>query len=122
MSPSNDTSAGAVPTTPNEGQPSVTPLANGGTPTTPQPLPTIPLPASSPAPTPTSPQPGASPSSQSSGYLVAEDKDVIEPEWVNGAKTIVSRNQDDPYKQSEELTVFKAEYMQKRYNKTIKLK
>ena len=122
MSPSNDTSAGAVPTTPNEEQPSGPPLANSDGPTVPQPISTIPLPSAGPAPMLASPQPGASPSGQGSGYLVAEDKDVIEPEWVNGAKTIVSRNQDDPYKQSEELTVFKAEYMQKRYNKTIKLK
>jgi hypothetical protein len=82
----------------------------------------IPLPAVDSVPKPSSPQPGALPTSQGGGYLVAEDKDVIEPEWVNGAKAIVARNQDDPYKQSEELTVFKADYMQKRYNKTIKLK
>jgi hypothetical protein len=56
------------------------------------------------------------------GFQVADDKDIIEPEWVNKAKSIVAHSRDDPYKQSEDLTVFKADYMQKRYNKTIKLK
>ena len=51
----------------------------------------------------------------------ADDKDLIEKEWVRKAKQIVERTKDDPYKQSEELTVFKADYMKKRYNKTIKL-
>jgi hypothetical protein len=59
---------------------------------------------------------------QAAGFQVADDKDVIEPEWVHKAKAIVLTTSDDPYKQSEELTVFKADYMQKRYNKTVKLK
>lgn len=52
---------------------------------------------------------------------VMDDQDLIEKEWVHKAKQIVERNRDDPYKQSEELTVFKAEYMKKRYGKSIKL-
>lgn len=52
---------------------------------------------------------------------VADDSDLIEKEWVNKAKQIVEHNRDDPYKQSKEITVFKADYMKKRYNKTIKL-
>jgi hypothetical protein len=51
----------------------------------------------------------------------ADDGDLIEKEWVNKAKEIVARTIDDPYKQSKELTVFKADYMQKRYGKSIKL-
>lgn len=56
------------------------------------------------------------------GLQVAEDKDIIEPEWVNKAKSIVRNTNDDPYKQSEDLTMLKADYMQKRYNKIVKLK
>lgn len=58
----------------------------------------------------------------SSGVVpsVLEDKDLIEKEWVNKAKAIVNKNRDDPYKQSEELTEVRAEYLQKNYNKTIK--
>jgi len=52
---------------------------------------------------------------------VADDNDLIEKEWVNKAKQIVASTRDDPYQQSKELTVFKADYMQKRYNKTLKL-
>lgn len=50
-----------------------------------------------------------------------DDGDLIEKEWVEKAKQIVEKNRDDPYKQSEELTVFKADYMKKRYNKDIKV-
>jgi hypothetical protein len=60
--------------------------------------------------------------SQASALHVADDKDVIEPEWVHKANAIVNSTVDDPYKQSEDLTVLKADYMQKRYNKIVKLK
>jgi len=50
----------------------------------------------------------------------ADDGDLIEKEWVNKAKKIVNSNREDPYNQSKELTVFKADYLQKRYNKIIK--
>ena len=52
---------------------------------------------------------------------VSDDDDLIEKDWVNKAKAIVERTRDDPYKQSEELTVFKADYMKRRYDKTIKV-
>lgn len=52
---------------------------------------------------------------------VQDDGDLIEKEWVTKAKQIVEANREDPYKQSEEITVFRADYMQKRYNKTIKV-
>lgn len=52
---------------------------------------------------------------------VQDDGDLIEKEWVLKAKQIVDANREDPYKQSEELTVFRADYMQKRYNKSIKV-
>lgn len=51
----------------------------------------------------------------------ADDGDLIEKEWVDKAKKIVESFREDPYRQSKELTLFKADYMQKRYNKTIKL-
>lgn len=50
----------------------------------------------------------------------SDDSDLIEKEWVDKAKQIVEHTRDDPYKQSEELTHVKVDYMQKRYNKTIK--
>lgn len=64
----------------------------------------------------------AAPAAQPAADLgVVDDADLIEKEWVNKAKEIVAMTRDDPYKQSEELTVFKADYMKKRYDKHIKL-
>ena len=51
---------------------------------------------------------------------VADDLDLIEKEWVDKAKTIVTQTRNDPYSQNKELNKFKATYMQKRYNKEIK--
>lgn len=58
---------------------------------------------------------------QSATPQVVDDGDLIEKEWVHKAKQIVEQNRNDPHKQSEELTVFRADYMKKRYNKNIKL-
>lgn len=52
----------------------------------------------------------------------SSDKDTIEPQWVHRVRAVVRANADDPYKQSEDLTLLKAEYMRKRYNKAMKLK
>ena len=51
----------------------------------------------------------------------ADDQDLIEKEWVAKAKQIVEKTRNDPYQQSKELTVFKSDYIQKRYNKTIRM-
>ncbi len=59
--------------------------------------------------------------SDSTAKDVSDDGDLIEKEWVDKAKQIVERTRDNPYQQSEELTVFRADYMKKRYDKTIKL-
>jgi hypothetical protein len=105
----------------------VTPLPESSSPAvthSPSPLTVIPLPPPTATPTPSvnRSQTTTTTASQAVGFQVADDKDVIEPEWVHKAKAIVLTNSDDPYKQSEQLTIFKADYMQKRYNKTVKLK
>lgn len=51
----------------------------------------------------------------------AEDTDLIEKEWIHKIEQIVEHTKDDPYEQSKELTVLKAEYLRRRYNKTIKI-
>jgi hypothetical protein len=66
-------------------------------------------------------QPAVPPAQPAINATVVDDGDLIEKEWVNKAKQIVEANRNDPYKQSEELTVFKADYMKKRYDKNIKL-
>ena len=52
----------------------------------------------------------------------ASDTDLIEKEWVEKAKAIVEQTRSDPHLQNKEISKFKADYMKKRYNKTIKLK
>jgi hypothetical protein len=51
---------------------------------------------------------------------VAEDTDRIEQEWVDKAKAIISRTHSDPFLQKDQMSKIKAEYIQKRFNKTIK--
>ena len=53
--------------------------------------------------------------------ITADDEDLIEKEWVYKAKAIVEKTQNDPYQQSRELNILRAGYLQKRYNRNIKL-
>lgn len=50
----------------------------------------------------------------------AADSDRIEKEWIDRAKTIVARTADDPFTQKNEMSKVKAEYIKKRFNKTVK--
>lgn len=53
--------------------------------------------------------------------LVASDDEVLEKEWVDKAKKIVSQTKDDPYNQEKEVSKLQADYIKKRYGKEIKL-
>lgn len=55
-----------------------------------------------------------------SNPIVAADDDVIEREWVQKAKRIVSETKDDPYTQEHEISKLQADYIKKRYGKEIK--
>jgi len=59
--------------------------------------------------------------SKSSKTKLIKDDDLIEKEWVDKAKRIVEQTREDPHQQSEQLTMVKADYMKKEYNKTIKV-
>lgn len=50
----------------------------------------------------------------------AKESDHIEKQWIDKAKNVVARTQDDPYMQKHEMSKVKAEYIQKRFNKQIK--
>ena len=52
---------------------------------------------------------------------VAADDDNIEKEWVTKAKSIVTETKSDPYLQEEKVSKLQADYLQKRYNKKVKL-
>lgn len=64
---------------------------------------------------------GQSAGSASPASSTSDDKDKIEKEWVDKARKIVEQTKHDPHRQSEELTVMKADYMKQRYNKIIKV-
>lgn len=53
---------------------------------------------------------------------IADDTDLIEKEWVDKAKEIVSKTSHDPYMQYQELNKVKNQYIKKRYNKSLKQK
>lgn len=53
--------------------------------------------------------------------LSANDDDVMEREWVQKAKKIVSQTKDDPYTQEKEVSKLQANYIKKRYGKEIKI-
>lgn len=52
---------------------------------------------------------------------IADDNDLIEKEWVEKAKHIVSQTKADPHLQNSEMTKMKIDYLKKRYNKEVKL-
>lgn len=58
---------------------------------------------------------------QGSTPAMADDGDLIEKEWVAKVKQVVQSTVQDPYEQNLQFTQLKADYMQKRYGKTIKL-
>jgi hypothetical protein len=82
-------------------------------------IPAIPLPMPS-APLNMTPINSVSPDNGTTP-AVADDIDLIEKEWVHKAKSIIAQTQNDPHRQSKELSIFKADYMQKRYNKVLRL-
>jgi len=51
----------------------------------------------------------------------AKDIDLIEKEWVTHLKYIVANTNEDPYLQQSEISKAKADYMYKRYNKSVKI-
>lgn len=52
---------------------------------------------------------------------IADDVDVIEKEWVDKAKQIVTSTKDNPYQQEKEVSKLQADYLMKRYGKKVKL-
>ncbi|HMR72913.1 MAG TPA: hypothetical protein PKD68_02795 [Candidatus Saccharibacteria bacterium] len=75
-----------------------------------------PLPVIQPAqPTITQPDPVADDTP-----VAAADEDLIEREWVEKAKKVVAETRNDPYAQDQAVGRPQADYLQKRYGKTIK--
>lgn len=50
---------------------------------------------------------------------VAADEDLIEKEWVDSAKKVIEATKDDPYARERQVSKLQADYLQKRYGKTL---
>ena len=50
---------------------------------------------------------------------VAADDDVIEKEWVDKAKHIITETADDPYRREQAVGQLQREYLRKRYGKEV---
>ena len=50
---------------------------------------------------------------------VAADEDLIEKEWVDKAKQIISQTHDDPARREKEVGRLQADYLKKRYGKEL---
>lgn len=48
---------------------------------------------------------------------VAGDEDLIEKEWVDRAKKIISDTRDDPHQQENAVTALQRDYQKKRYGR-----
>jgi len=88
------------------------------TPTMPPPVMPTAQPPAQPAAQTEPPQ--AAPSNLAAGPPAA-DKDLIEKEWVQKAKNIVAATHEDPHKQKDEMSRVKADYVQKRFGKPLKV-
>lgn len=51
--------------------------------------------------------------------IVAADEELIEKEWVDKAKQVISETKDDPYKREQEVKKLQADYIKKRYGRVI---
>lgn len=61
----------------------------------------------------------ATPAAVSDTPLTANDDDVIEKEWVDKAKHIITDTKDDPYRREYEVSRLQADYLEKRYGRKL---
>lgn len=79
------------------------------------------LPAVPPLPTVAPPTAQTTAVQTNSNPAVAADEDLIEKEWVEKAKKVIADTKHDPHLQETEVSKLQADYLQKRYGKTVKL-
>ncbi len=51
--------------------------------------------------------------------LIAADEDVIEKEWVDKVKKIITLTKNNPYERARVIAQLQADYLKKRYNKDL---
>ncbi len=77
-----------------------------------------PIPITLPAPVPISDDASASPATDDMP-AVAADEDLIEKEWVDKAKQIISDTRDDPAARERQVGKLQSDYLKKRYGKEL---
>lgn len=77
-------------------------------------LPTIPVPAP-----PAAQAPASTAASTDDTPLIAGDDDLIEKEWVDKLKRIITLTKDDPYERARVIAQLQADYLKKRYNREM---
>lgn len=88
-------------------------------PNVPQPVP-VPMQPSIQLPTPVTANDATSTNQPASDDIsIAADEDLIEKEWVDKAKQVIAHTKDDPYRQEREVSKLQADYLMKRYGKTL---
>lgn len=66
------------------------------------------------------PAPSAPPQTMASDApAIAGDDDLIEKEWVDKLKRIISLTRDDPYERARVIAQLQADYLKKRYNREM---
>ncbi len=79
---------------------------------------TIALPAL-PVPVPSVVSEDISVQPQSTAPAVAADDDLIEKEWVDKVKEVISKTKDNPHEREHSIKQLQIEYVKKRYGKVI---
>lgn len=77
-----------------------------------------PIPITLPAPVPVSDDAGVSAATDDTP-AVAADEDLIEKEWVDKAKQIISETRDDPAARERQVGKLQSDYLKKRYGKEL---
>lgn len=89
----------------------------------PQPAPVLPQVGSSQLAAPQVLQPAQaippSTSPVSDAPTIAADDDLMEKEWVDKAKKIIALTKGNPYEQAKSIAALQADYLKKRYNRTV---
>lgn len=81
------------------------------------PTPVLPTPVMTAAPQPPMPQAVQAP--VNTNPTVANDDDLIEKEWVDKAKQIISQTRDDPHQRERQVGALQRDYLKKRYGKEL---
>ncbi len=84
-----------------------------------QPVAPPPINVALPMPTVSVPVPTQASDDATVGPTLAADDDVMEKEWVDKAKKIITDTQNDPYKREKAIGKLQADYLKKRYGKEL---